>query len=120
MFSKRQIKQWLTSVAVILALACLVGYNIRAVYACDQGCHLGNQLKNRSNAYQFGATTARPDWWTSGITGGTWTTTGTTTTTLYNYYTPECEGKTKSWCSALDGATTTTSTDAQLAYCAGS
>lgn len=118
MFEARRIKQWLASAAVLAALAAVIGVNAHA--ACTTGCHLGEQLKTRANAYRFGQTNARPDWYTTGTTGGTWTTTGTTTVTLYNYYTAECPDKTKSWCSAVSSATATTNTDAQLAYCAGS
>lgn len=120
MFSQRRVMQWLTAGAVAAALACVVGVNARAVYAaCATGCHVGEQLKNGSDAFRFSQTNARDQFWTSGTTGGTRTNTGTITWTQYNYYTAECPDKTWSWCSAVSAATTTTHTTV-LAYCAGS
>jgi hypothetical protein len=120
MSSQRQVIQWLTAGAVAAALACVVGVNARAVYAaCTTGCHLGEQLKIQASAWEFSRTNARQSWYTTGTTGGTYTTQGTCTSTLYSYYTAECPDKTNSWCSALSSPTTTTITST-LAYCAGS
>ncbi len=120
MLSQRRTMHWMTAGAAIAALACVVGFNARAVYAaCNTGCHLGDKLKNGASAFRCAQTNAKETWFTTGTTGGTWTSQGTVVWTQQSYYTAECPDKTKSWCSAVSTPMTTSETT-ELAYCAGS
>lgn len=121
MLSQRRTMQWLTAWAVVAALACVVGFNARAVYAaCNTGCHLGDKIKNGATSWRFSNTNARDTYFTTGSTGGTkQEQTPNITATVHNYYTAECPDKTQSWCSALSTPTTSTIT-ATHAFCAGS